>query len=1286
MTIVAPPTLYNQFVLSDEEFVANFVARQEVLETLCRRLACIDPEDDGQHQILIGARGLGKTSMLRRLSIAIHSDETLSERFIPLLFREEQYNVLSLRDFWRNCGESLAEWAEKRGLNELVERLDLEVFSEAWADDESSAEMFEAKLRSLGKRAVLLVDNLDLVLGSLEKRCRWSLRGRLQARGGPILIGASTQPLQEAADQNAAFYEFFLPHHLDPLSFSETKKCMRSLAMQRGKAGQRVIRVLQTDPPRLRVLHRLTGGNPRVLALSYRLLETEDLPNAMADLERLLDEVTPYYKALVEEYKTRQQQAVIDAIALHWDPVTTGKLSQITGLPTTTLSPQVIRMRKEGLIEITETSGSYSGHQIVERFFNIWYLMRHGTRRTKQRMRWLVAFLSNYYTRDQLIEIDHEARDSGRFKDWTNDYALAFEQAIQEARRFEVEPLELRATILRAAVGEARRFEAEAHVTSDATEALAMVYEGFTLDQGGDTAAALEAYDAVIARFGDSDDAQLQVQTAMAMVNKGGTLGQGGDTAAALEAYDAVIARFGDSDDAQLQVQTVMAMVGKGITLGQGGDTAAVLEAYDAVIARFGDSDDAQLQVQTAMAIVGKGITLGQGGDTAAALDAYDAVIARFGDSDDAQLQVGIARAMVNKGITLGQGGDTAAALDAYDAVIARFGDSDDAQLQEATAMAMVDRGGTLGQGGDSTAALEAYDAVIARFGDSDDAQLQVGIAMAMVNKGITLGQGGDTAAALEAYDAVIARFGDSDDAQLQVRIAMAMVNKGGTLGQGGDTAAALEAYDAVIARFGDSDDAQLQEATARAMVNKGNALGQGGDTAAALEAYDAVIARFGDSDDAQLQVQTAMAIVGKGITLGQGGDTAAELEAYDAVIARFGDSDDAQLQVRIAMAMVNKGNALGQGGDTTAALEAYDAVIARIGDSDDVQLQEATARAMFNKGSALGQGGETTAALEASDAVIARFGDSDDAQLQEATARAMFNKGNALGQGGDTTAALEAYDAVIARIGDSDDVQLQKATAMAMVNKGGTLGQGGDSTAALEAYDVVIARFGDSDDAQLQEHVVDALIVKGHLLPESAAQLTHFEKALDLSQRTNFQQSFPENLAKVRILVANALIACRTDPHRAEELLLAAKKYQKKLACTSLFWFYLSENRLSDAEENLKKVDRISSQVRALMEAGLALQAENFGEATNILKASLATGQSPEDFDLTDDLERLVRLAIANGFGEWFDRTNFSDRYAPIYVALKAAVLGEKLLLDVNPETREAAQVIMKRVDSGSV
>ena len=1263
MTNVPPPTLstlYNQSVLEDEDFVANFVARHETLKTLCRRLDRIGPEDDGQHQILIGVRGMGKTSLLRRLSIKINCNKTLSERFVPLLFREEQYNVLSLRDFWRNCCESLAEWAEnpKRAENcdlvDLVARLDEKVLLKARADVKNSAEIFETALQSLGKRAVLFIDNLDLILDSLKESDLWSLRSSLQARGGPILIGAATQPIREAADRDAAFYEFFEPCYLEPLSLPETETCMRSLATNRRQAGQPVIDVLQTDPARLRVLHRLTGGNPRVLAFTYRLLESEDSRSAMADLERLLDEVTPHYKALVEEY-TGQSRAIIDAIALHWDPVTTRELSRITGLPTTTLSPQVTRLRKDGLIERNEASGSYSAHQIVERFLNIWYLMRHGTRRTKHRMRWLVAFLSNFYTKKQLIQIGHDARESGRIKDWTKDYALAFEQTLQVA------PFERRHSVFCDAVGNAGGIKAELSSTSDATEVHAMVNKGVVLSQGGDTAAALEAYDAVIVRFGDSDDAELQVRTAMAMIYKGITLGRGGDTAAALEAYDAVIVRFGDSDDAELQVQTVRAMVNKGITLGRGGDTAAELEAYDAVIAHFGDSDDAELQVQTAIAMVNKGITLGRGEDTAAEIKAYDAVIARFGYSDDAELQVQTARAMIYKGITLGRGEDTAAEIKAYDAVIARFGYSDDAELQVRTAMAMIYKGATLGQGGDTAAALEAYDAVIVRFGDSDDAELQVRTAMAMIYKGITLGRGGDTAAALEAYDAVIVRFGDSDDAELQVQTAMAMVNKGITLGRGGDTAAEIKAYDAVIARFGDSDDAQLQEATARAMVNKGITLGRGGDTAVALEAYDAVIARFGDSDDAELQVQTARAMVNKGITLGRGGDTAVALEAYDAVIARFGDSDDAELQVQTAMAMVNKGITLGRGEDTAAAHEAYDEVIARFGDSDDAQLQEATAMAMVNKGITLGQGGDTAAAAhEAYDAVIARFGDSDDAQLQVQTARAMVNKGITLGRGEDTAAAFEAYDAVITRFGDSDDAELQVQTAMAMINKGATLGQGGDTAAALEAYDAVIVRFGDSDDAELQVQTAMAMVNKGITLGQGGDTAAALE-------------------------AYDAVIARFGDSDDAQ-----LQKY-KDSAYTNLFWFYLSENRQSDAEETMKQVGGISSQVRAIMNAGLALQSENYGEATKSLKTVLVPDSLTAGVELIEPLERLIRLVIANGCGkwliEWFERpttTNFRDRYTPIYAALKAAVRGKEQLLDVNPEMREAAEIIMNRI-SGS-
>ena len=126
-----------------------------------------------------------------------------------------------------------------------------------------------------------------------------------------------------------------------------------------------------------------------------------------------------------------------------------------------------------------------------------------------------------------------------------------------------------------------------------------------------------------------------------------------------------------------------------------------------------------------------------------------------------------------------------------------------------------------------------------------------------------------------------------------------------------------------------------------------------------------------------------------------------------------------------------------------------------------------------------------------------------------------------------------------------------------------------------------------------------------------------------------------------------------------------------------------------------MKQVGGISSQVRAIMNAGLALQAENYGEATKNLETtcapdSLTTHNKLSD-PLIEPLEGLIRLVIAKGCGKWlikwFERptsTNFRDRYTPIYVALKAAVRGKEQLLDVNPETREAAEIIMNRI-SGS-
>ena len=643
--------LYNPSGLGDDEFIASFVARHELLETLLRRLRTAEPEGGGRHYVLIGPRGMGKTSLLKRIKIAIGQEPDLAARYVPLSFREEQYNVQTLGDFWRNCGESLAGWAEASGRVDLAHRLDADLMTDAWANDEAAAEQFNAEMATIHRRAVLLVDNIDLIIDALaQSDSNWILRRHLQAKHGPIVIGAATQLLKQGVDRNAAFYEFFEPEYLDPLDQHQTGACMRALARGRGGDGDHVIAVLNKQPERLKTLHTLTGGNPRVITLIYQLLEAGRSEAAMSDLEILLDQVTPYYKARIEEYQTPQQRAVIDAIALHWDPVTTGDLARVTNIATTTLSPLLIRLRKDGLIENVETSGAYAGHQLVERFFNIWYLMRHGTRRTKQKMRWLVAFLTTFYSSRELADLARRADDNGVRKGWRTDYALAFNEAERLSSKSEkngkfgdsspemTAPAELVGTSL----GNGKPLE-----DSRSIEASGLARQAFEYWQAADYLRCSAALNELLARFGDAPEPALREQVAEALGNKGLALRQMGDYAAAVAACDEVLARFGDAPEPTLREQVARALVNKGVALDQMGHYAAAVAVCDEVLARFGDASEPALREQVGSALGNKGVALARMGDYAAAISTFERLLG-LSDSASTALQPFLAEARLH--------------------------------------------------------------------------------------------------------------------------------------------------------------------------------------------------------------------------------------------------------------------------------------------------------------------------------------------------------------------------------------------------------------------------------------------------------------------------------------------------------------------------------------------------------------------------------------------------------------------------------------------------------------
>ncbi len=397
--------VYNPAILSDEDFLAGFVARRELAEKLINRLREVTLDNVAQHRLIIGQRGMGKTSMLRRISLGIREDPELSKVLLPLNFREEQYNVHNLHVFWSNCLDALGDLFEKEGNRNLASQVDRDVVMlSRKVDDLDGAlalEVFKGWCSKVGKRPLLLIDNIDLIFDGLAKQ-DWTLRRILQEPGGIVVIGATCSFLEATAKIEAPFYDFFQIELLEKVTYTEMITCLRSLARERGAQGRKVLHLLDGDPARIQSLYDLTGGNPRTLVLLYLLLEMDTDGDVMGDLERLLDQVTVLYKARVEDLPP-QSRVVLDAVALNWNPITVSSISETTGIEATSVSSQLDRLQKLGIVEkVTLSTPAPTGYQLGERFFNIWYLMRNASRRLRNRLRWLTEFLRRLYSPQQL--------------------------------------------------------------------------------------------------------------------------------------------------------------------------------------------------------------------------------------------------------------------------------------------------------------------------------------------------------------------------------------------------------------------------------------------------------------------------------------------------------------------------------------------------------------------------------------------------------------------------------------------------------------------------------------------------------------------------------------------------------------------------------------------------------------------------------------------------------------------------------------------------------------------
>ncbi|HBL95912.1 MAG TPA: hypothetical protein DD294_02795 [Psychrobacter sp.] len=388
--------LYNTQNIDSQLLKAGFSIRKKEYQRIWKDIQKGSMDNPETHYLIQGVRGAGKTTLLSRLANEVGEDEELNSWLIPILLNEEEYGILSLFTFWLRIAEKLAEHSVD---------IYTELFEQVSSLDDSAEiawDLIQSHLDKNKQKIIVFVDNLGELFKDFDDIEHAQLREVLSLNPQIRLIGGSSQLLEAHFDGAAPFYQFFKLVNLKPINETEMHELLRSLAKQTDEEAIKTIEEIITDhPERIEAVRRLTDGVPRTIVLLFQIIMEGAKESSYAYLEETIDKTTPLYKHRMDDL-SRQQKAIVHAIAMNWDAMSTKEIAEQTRLPSKTVSAQLVKLQQQWIVDKIETSTKNHLYIIKERFFNIWYLMRYGNQTDKRRVLWLTRFLESWYDKNEL--------------------------------------------------------------------------------------------------------------------------------------------------------------------------------------------------------------------------------------------------------------------------------------------------------------------------------------------------------------------------------------------------------------------------------------------------------------------------------------------------------------------------------------------------------------------------------------------------------------------------------------------------------------------------------------------------------------------------------------------------------------------------------------------------------------------------------------------------------------------------------------------------------------------
>jgi tetratricopeptide (TPR) repeat protein len=392
----SPIGLYRAGITSPERRRSMTVGREAILRETLGMLTQTAGKVPKHHCLFVAPRGFGKTHFLSLIEDEIHINAELSESYLVVRFPEEANRLLSFADFLLGICEILKDLLpESPTWKNLFDKLSTEGQDEIIIDTLVPA--LRNRYKTTGQVLVVMLENLNQLFDQQLKGTKAvaALRGFFMEDNGCLLMATAPTHFDGILNNKQPFYDFFDVQILDQLTEEETLELIRKNLEWESSS---ILARFSEMRPKILALYRMTGGSPRLTMMLYELIAHEAVSEVTAQLQVLLDRITPFYQDRLRDLSP-QERAVLETIATMRDVVKTPKaIAERMRMKATQVSSLLSRLQNSHYLKSLENPKDKRSRLYVirEGFFDIWLAM-NVSRVERQRLPFLVSFFDQFY-------------------------------------------------------------------------------------------------------------------------------------------------------------------------------------------------------------------------------------------------------------------------------------------------------------------------------------------------------------------------------------------------------------------------------------------------------------------------------------------------------------------------------------------------------------------------------------------------------------------------------------------------------------------------------------------------------------------------------------------------------------------------------------------------------------------------------------------------------------------------------------------------------------------------